>query len=302
MEPSTGTWSALTRRPPARPREALVTRGELEADGARETRAPVEAVRSRERPSTSAPAPRRPRGRPTARPGPSSTARRRGRRRGARPRRTRRAVGRPRHRTRTLPRPAAGSLIIALPVAGRTWKDDLPSLILALAAQLGLVRAVDWARANTATHELARSLVENRFYFAPQIGSVARHLPLRAARRERAEPPRRRDRRLAAVLRDPPRPRPRAASSPPTSTSSLAAAAELTGIAPLQSRSPRPLGFLLLPPPRRARRRCGSRSTSPASLFCLFAIRLGKPARRRCPARARLRRPRRTGSAPATPT
>jgi eukaryotic-like serine/threonine-protein kinase len=57
-------------------------------------------------------------------------------------------------------------------VAGRTWKDDLPTLILALAAQLGLVRAVDWARANTATHELARSLVENRFYWAPQIGSV----------------------------------------------------------------------------------------------------------------------------------
>ncbi|HVO49893.1 MAG TPA: protein kinase [Thermoanaerobaculia bacterium] len=57
-------------------------------------------------------------------------------------------------------------------MAGKTWKDDLPTLILALAAQLGLVRAVDWARANTATHELARSLVENRFYWAPQIGSV----------------------------------------------------------------------------------------------------------------------------------
>jgi tetratricopeptide (TPR) repeat protein len=57
-------------------------------------------------------------------------------------------------------------------VAGRTWKDDLPSLILALAAQLGMVRAVDWARANTATQEVARSLVENRFYFLPQIGSL----------------------------------------------------------------------------------------------------------------------------------
>ncbi len=57
-------------------------------------------------------------------------------------------------------------------MAGRTWKDDLPSLILALAAQLGLVRAVDWARANESTHELARSLVENRFYWAPQIGSL----------------------------------------------------------------------------------------------------------------------------------
>jgi eukaryotic-like serine/threonine-protein kinase len=57
-------------------------------------------------------------------------------------------------------------------VAGRTWKDDLPSLILALAAQLGLVQAVDWARANTATHEIARSLVEHHFYWAPQIGSA----------------------------------------------------------------------------------------------------------------------------------
>jgi tetratricopeptide (TPR) repeat protein len=57
-------------------------------------------------------------------------------------------------------------------VASRTWKDDLPSLVLALAAQLGLVRAVDWARTNTATHELARSLVEHHFYWAPQIGSA----------------------------------------------------------------------------------------------------------------------------------
>ncbi len=57
-------------------------------------------------------------------------------------------------------------------MAGRTWKDDLPSLILALAAQLGLVRLVDWARANADSQELARSLVEHRFYFLPQIGSV----------------------------------------------------------------------------------------------------------------------------------
>lgn len=57
-------------------------------------------------------------------------------------------------------------------MAGRTWKDDLPSLILALAAQLGLVRAVDWARANESTQELARSLVEHHFYWAPQIGSA----------------------------------------------------------------------------------------------------------------------------------
>jgi predicted Ser/Thr protein kinase len=57
-------------------------------------------------------------------------------------------------------------------VAGRTWKDDLPSLILALAAQLALVRVVDWARTNAATSELARSLVENHFYWLPPIGSA----------------------------------------------------------------------------------------------------------------------------------
>ncbi len=54
----------------------------------------------------------------------------------------------------------------------RSWKDDLPTLILAVAAQFGLVRLVDWARANTATSDLARRLVEERFYFAPQIGAV----------------------------------------------------------------------------------------------------------------------------------
>jgi len=57
-------------------------------------------------------------------------------------------------------------------VAGRTWKDDLPSLILALAAQLALVRGVDWARTNMASNEMARSLVERHFYWAPQIGSA----------------------------------------------------------------------------------------------------------------------------------
>jgi tetratricopeptide (TPR) repeat protein len=57
-------------------------------------------------------------------------------------------------------------------VATRTWKDDLPTLIFALAAQFGLVRVVDWARANTETSDLARRLVEERFYFAPQIGAV----------------------------------------------------------------------------------------------------------------------------------
>ncbi len=57
-------------------------------------------------------------------------------------------------------------------MATRTWKDDLPTLIFALAAQFGLVRVVDWARANTETSDLARRLVEERFYFAPQIGAV----------------------------------------------------------------------------------------------------------------------------------
>ncbi len=57
-------------------------------------------------------------------------------------------------------------------MASRNWKDDLPTLVLALAAQLGLVRAVDWARTNTESSDLARRLVAERFYFAPQIGAV----------------------------------------------------------------------------------------------------------------------------------
>ena len=57
-------------------------------------------------------------------------------------------------------------------MASRNWKDDLPTLVLALAAQFGLVRAVDWARTHTETSDLARRLVAERFYFAPQIGAV----------------------------------------------------------------------------------------------------------------------------------
>lgn len=57
-------------------------------------------------------------------------------------------------------------------MASRNWKDDLPTLILAIAAQFGLVRAVDWARSHTDTSDLARRLVEDRFYFAPYVGSV----------------------------------------------------------------------------------------------------------------------------------
>ncbi len=57
-------------------------------------------------------------------------------------------------------------------MASRNWKDDLPTLILAIAGQFGLVRAVDWARANVDTSDLARRLVDDRFYFAPQVGAV----------------------------------------------------------------------------------------------------------------------------------
>jgi tetratricopeptide (TPR) repeat protein len=57
-------------------------------------------------------------------------------------------------------------------VASRNWKDDLPTLILAIAAQFGLVRAVDWARSHADTSDLARRLVEERFYFAPWVGSA----------------------------------------------------------------------------------------------------------------------------------
>ncbi|MCM3874924.1 MAG: hypothetical protein NEA02_00745, partial [Thermoanaerobaculia bacterium] len=57
-------------------------------------------------------------------------------------------------------------------MASRNWKDDLPTLVMAIAAQFGLVRAVDWARSHTDTSDLARRLVEDRFYFAPYVGSV----------------------------------------------------------------------------------------------------------------------------------
>ena len=181
-----------------------------------------------------------------------------------------------RHRTRTLPRPAAGSLIITLPVAGRTWKDDLPSLILALAAQLALVRAVDWARANTATHELARSLVENRFYFAPQIGSVlviflfgrlvVNALNLRGV----AIGDWLRSSALLLVLG-------LGCLVAAHLDQLLAATAELTGIASLQSLSQDLLGSSFS-------RLLGRTATLRFAidfaglLFCLFAIRLGKPS------------------------
>ncbi|HEX7613773.1 MAG TPA: protein kinase [Thermoanaerobaculia bacterium] len=57
-------------------------------------------------------------------------------------------------------------------MASRDWKDDLPTLILAIAAQFGLVRAVDWARSHTDTSDLARRMVEERFFFVPWVGSA----------------------------------------------------------------------------------------------------------------------------------
>ena len=51
----------------------------------------------------------------------------------------------------------------------RSWKDDLPPIIIATAVQFGVLRAVDWAKAASETNENARKLVENHFYFAPQV-------------------------------------------------------------------------------------------------------------------------------------
>ncbi len=51
----------------------------------------------------------------------------------------------------------------------RTWKDELATLLIATGAQFLLLRAADWARANQETQPIAARLVENRFYFLPQI-------------------------------------------------------------------------------------------------------------------------------------
>lgn len=51
----------------------------------------------------------------------------------------------------------------------RHWKDELPLLVGATAVQFGVLRAVDWARKEAPTNELARQLVDRHFYFAPQI-------------------------------------------------------------------------------------------------------------------------------------
>jgi tetratricopeptide (TPR) repeat protein/predicted Ser/Thr protein kinase len=57
-------------------------------------------------------------------------------------------------------------------VRRRTWKDELATLLIATGAQLLVLRAADWARANHETQELAASLVEYRFFFLPQILAV----------------------------------------------------------------------------------------------------------------------------------
>ena len=54
----------------------------------------------------------------------------------------------------------------------RTWKDELATLLIATGAQLLVLRAADWARANLDTQELAVRFVENRFFFLPEILSV----------------------------------------------------------------------------------------------------------------------------------
>ena len=54
----------------------------------------------------------------------------------------------------------------------RTWKDELATLLIATGAQFLVLRAADWARENRDTQEIAASLVEHRFYFAPQILTV----------------------------------------------------------------------------------------------------------------------------------
>lgn len=54
----------------------------------------------------------------------------------------------------------------------RTWKDELATLLIATGAQLLVLRAADWARANRGTQDLAARFVEYRFFFLPQILAV----------------------------------------------------------------------------------------------------------------------------------
>ena len=54
----------------------------------------------------------------------------------------------------------------------KSWQEDLIPVAVAILGQFGLLRFVDWARANVATQEIARDWVEHDFYYAPQIASV----------------------------------------------------------------------------------------------------------------------------------
>lgn len=55
----------------------------------------------------------------------------------------------------------------------KSWKDDLPALFGASLAQFGILRLVEWAIGNQVEQPLAKQLVDYRFFFAPQIVTVA---------------------------------------------------------------------------------------------------------------------------------
>ncbi len=70
----------------------------------------------------------------------------------------------------------------------RTWKDDLVPLFVATLVQFVVLRGVDWARGNVESQPLARTLVDNRFFLAPElIGLVILVLLLRVFRTFLAE-------------------------------------------------------------------------------------------------------------------
>ncbi len=54
----------------------------------------------------------------------------------------------------------------------KSWQDDLIPVAVAVFAQLGMLRFVDWARANVDTQPIARDWVEHSFYFVPQGATV----------------------------------------------------------------------------------------------------------------------------------
>jgi hypothetical protein len=50
----------------------------------------------------------------------------------------------------------------------KSWQDDLIPVAVAVFAQLGMLRFVDWARANVDVQPIARDWVENSFYYVPR--------------------------------------------------------------------------------------------------------------------------------------